>query len=316
MNEKLKIVFMGTPEFAVGILDAIVQHGYDVVGVITAPDKPAGRGQSLKYSAVKEYALANNLKLLQPTNLKNPEFLAELAGLHANLQVVVAFRMLPEVVWRMPKFGTFNLHASLLPQYRGAAPINWAIINGESKTGVTTFFIDDKIDTGAIIHSLETDIQHNESAGDLHDRLQNLGKQAVIDTLQMIENGNVKSKMQRESVELKTAHKLNRENCRIDWSKLPNEIYNLVRGLSPYPAAWTQFRDGDKIWDVRIFEVAPLLEEHSFENGQVVIKDKKMMVAAEGGLIQIVKIQFPGKRAMTPEDLLNGMRFSPAMVAV
>jgi methionyl-tRNA formyltransferase len=173
--EKLRIIFMGTPEFAVGILDTIIKHNYEIVGVITAVDKPAGRGQKVKYSAVKEYALANNLNLLQPSNLKDEQFLSELKSLNANLQVVVAFRMLPEVVWRMPKLGTFNLHASLLPNYRGAAPINWAIINGETKTGVTTFFIDDKIDTGAMILSKETAIDKNENAGNLHDKLMELG---------------------------------------------------------------------------------------------------------------------------------------------
>ncbi|WP_291287846.1 methionyl-tRNA formyltransferase, partial [Flavobacterium sp.] len=191
--EKLRIIFMGTPEFAVGILDTILKNNYDVVGVITAADKPAGRGQKIKYSAVKEYALANNLTLLQPTNLKDESFLAELKALNANLQIVVAFRMLPKVVWEMPSLGTFNLHASLLPNYRGAAPINWAIINGEIKTGVTTFFIDDKIDTGAMILNSEIAIEPEENAGQLHDRLMLLGSETVIETLKVIENGNVKT---------------------------------------------------------------------------------------------------------------------------
>jgi methionyl-tRNA formyltransferase len=198
--EKLKIVFMGTPDFAVGILDTIYRNNYEIVGVITAPDKPAGRGQKVSMSAVKVYALEKNLRLLQPTNLKSEEFLEELRSLNANLQVVVAFRMLPEVVWKMPKLGTFNLHASLLPQYRGAAPINWAIINGESKTGVTTFFIDDKIDTGAMILSKETEIASNETAGELHDRLMHLGSEAVIETLQQIELGNVTTTFKKKKV--------------------------------------------------------------------------------------------------------------------
>src|SRR5690606_9052536 len=202
--ERLRIVFMGTPEFAVGILDTIYQNNYDIVGVITAPDKPAGRGQKIKYSAVKEYALEKNLKLLQPTNLKDENFLAELKSLNANLQVVVAFRMLPEAVWKMPKLGTFNLHASLLPMYRGAAPINWAIINGESTTGVTTFFIDEKIDTGAIILSDSTEIASDENAGSLHDRLMNLGKKTVLETLSRSEKGEVKTTIQTETKELKT----------------------------------------------------------------------------------------------------------------
>src|SRR6478735_6848947 len=214
--EKLRIVFMGTPEFAVGILDTIIKHNYEVVGVITATDKPAGRGQKISHSAVKEYALANNLRLLQPSNLKDEDFLTELKSLNANLQVVVAFRMLPKVVWDMPELGTFNLHASLLPQYRGAAPINWAIINGETKTGVTTFFIDDKIDTGAMILNSETEISPNENAGQLHDRLMNLGCETVIDTLHLIEKGNVATTIQKDSDDIRTAYKLNKENCKID----------------------------------------------------------------------------------------------------
>lgn len=241
--EKLRIVFMGTPEFAVGILDTILQNKYEVVGVITAADKPAGRGQKLKYSAVKEYALANNLTLLQPTNLKDESFLTELKALNANLQIVVAFRMLPKVVWEMPSLGTFNLHASLLPNYRGAAPINWAIINGENKTGVTTFFIDDKIDTGAMILKAETPIAQNESAGELHDRLMLLGSETVINTLALIEKGNVVTTVQQDDSEIKTAYKLNKENCKIDWTKPAAEIHNLIRGLCPYPAAWCFISD-------------------------------------------------------------------------
>jgi methionyl-tRNA formyltransferase len=245
---------MGTPEFAVGILDTILKNNYEVVGVITAADKPAGRGQKIKYSAVKEFAIENNLHLLQPTNLKEEHFLEELRSLNANLQVVVAFRMLPEVVWKMPKFGTFNLHASLLPDYRGAAPINWAIINGETKTGVTTFFIDDKIDTGAIILSRETQIAADESAGGLHDRLMNIGCGAVVETLELIENGDANTTIQKESSEDKTAYKLNKDNCKIDFSKKGIEIYNLIRGLSPYPSAWFTIKDVETEWAVKIYE--------------------------------------------------------------
>ncbi|MEY2739863.1 MAG: Methionyl-tRNA formyltransferase, partial [Bacteroidota bacterium] len=215
--EKLRIVFMGTPDFAVGILDTIYNSNYEIAGVITAPDKPAGRGQKLSISAVKEYALANKLHLLQPTNLKAPEFLSELKALNANLHVVVAFRMLPEAVWKMPKLGTFNLHASLLPAYRGAAPINWAIINGETQTGVTTFYIDDKIDTGAMILRKEIGIGAQESAGELHDRLMHLGSEAVIETLALIENQKVVTTIQDENPKVKTAYKLNKDNCKIDW---------------------------------------------------------------------------------------------------
>ena len=223
--EKLRIVFMGTPEFAVGILDAIIQYNYNVVGVITAADKPAGRGQKLRYSAVKEYALAHGLKLLQPTNLKDVIFLSELKALNANLFIIVAFRMLPKVVWSMPEFGTFNLHASLLPNYRGAAPINWAIINGETKTGVTTFFIDDKIDTGAIILSKEIIISENENAGNLHDKLMILGSEAVSETLSLISHRNIRTTIQKDSSDIKTAYKLDKDNCKIDFSKNVIQIF-------------------------------------------------------------------------------------------
>jgi methionyl-tRNA formyltransferase len=273
--EKLRIVFMGTPEFAVGILDTLINNNYNVVGVITAADKPAGRGQKIKYSAVKEYALANNLSLLQPTNLKDESFLAELKALDANLQIVVAFRMLPEVVWRMPKLGTFNLHASLLPNYRGAAPINWAIINGDTKTGVTTFFIDDKIDTGAMILSSEIEIAPDENAGQLHDRLMHLGSSTVIETLALIEKGNVTTTIQKEDPEIKTAYKLNKENCKIDWTKPTIEIYNLIRGLSPYPSAWCFISDQNEEWNVKIHETKMTVEQHNNATGILICTKKE-----------------------------------------
>lgn len=306
---------MGTPEFAVGILDTIIKNNYDVVGVITAADKPAGRGQKLKYSAVKEYALANNLNLLQPTNLKEESFLQELKSLNANLQIVVAFRMLPKVVWEMPKLGTFNLHASLLPNYRGAAPINWAIINGETKTGVTTFFIDDKIDTGAMILSSETAIDPNENAGQLHDKLMYLGSEAVIKTLELIERGNVSTTVQTESSEIKTAYKLNKENCKIDWTKSASEINNLIRGLSPYPAAWCFFSDKNEEWNVKIYEAKVILEEHNSSIGDILCTKKEMKIAVENGYIQILSLQFPGKKRMTTSEFLNGISFSEAAKA-
>jgi methionyl-tRNA formyltransferase len=308
--EKLRIVFMGTPEFAVGILDSIIKNNYNVVGVITAADKPAGRGQKLKYSAVKEYALANNLTLLQPTNLKEESFLEELKSINANLQIVVAFRMLPKVVWEMPNLGTFNLHASLLPNYRGAAPINWAIINGDTKTGVTTFFIDDKIDTGAIILSSETAIDPNENAGHLHDRLIHIGSKAVIDTLELIEQGNVTTTVQTESAEIKTAYKLNKENCKIDWTKSALQINNLIRGLSPYPAAWCFFSDKNEEWNVKVFESKVIIEQHTFATGSIFCTKKEMKIAVENGYIQILSLQFPGKKKMTTSELLNGISFS------
>ena len=308
--EKLRIVFMGTPDFAVGILDQIVKNNYNVVGVITAADKPAGRGQKIKYSAVKEYALANNLNLLQPTNLKDESFLGELKSLNANLQVVVAFRMLPKVVWEMPSLGTFNLHASLLPNYRGAAPINWAIINGETKTGVTSFFIDDKIDTGAMILSSEIEIAPNENAGQLHDRLMNLGSQTVIDTLNLIEKGNVSTIIQKDHADIKTAYKLNKENCKIDWTKSAAEINNLIRGLSPYPASWCFFTDKDQEWNVKIYDSAIISEQHDYSTGKIISSKKELKIAVKDGFIQILSLQFPGKKKITTAELLNGISFS------
>ena len=308
--EKLRIVFMGTPEFAVGILDTIIKNNFNIVGVITAADKPAGRGQKIKYSAVKEYALANNLKLLQPTNLKDESFLEELKSLNANLQIVVAFRMLPEVVWKMPKFGTFNLHASLLPNYRGAAPINWAIINGDIKTGVTTFFIDDKIDTGAMILSSEIAIASDENAGQLHDRLMRLGSETVAETLALIEKGNVTTIRQKENPEIKTAYKLNKENCKIDWSKPAVEIYNLIRGLNPYPSAWCFISDKNEDWNVKIHEAKMTLEDHNYNIGSLICNKKEMKIAVQDGYIQVLSIQFPGKKKMNTSELLNGSIFS------
>jgi methionyl-tRNA formyltransferase len=308
--EKLRIVFMGTPEFAVGILDTIIQNNYTVVGVITAADKPAGRGQKLKYSAVKEYALANNLHLLQPTNLKDENFLAELKELNANLQIVVAFRMLPKVVWEMPSLGTFNLHASLLPNYRGAAPINWAIINGEEKTGVTTFFIDDKIDTGAMILSTETAIDPNENAGQLHDRLMNIGSTTVIETLALIEKGNASTTIQTDAADIKTAYKLNKENCKIDWTQSAKAIHDHIRGLSPYPASWTLISDKNEEWNVKLYESKILDEEHQLNIGSIICNKKEMKIAVKKGFIQILNLQFPGKKRMTTQELLNGIRFS------
>lgn len=314
--EKLRIVFMGTPEFAVGILDTIIKNNYEVVGVITAADKPAGRGQKIKYSAVKEYALEHQLHLLQPTNLKDEEFLSELKSLNANLQVVVAFRMLPEVVWKMPKLGTFNLHASLLPNYRGAAPINWAIINGETKTGVTTFFIDDKIDTGAMILSKETPISISENAGVLHDRLMELGCEAVTETLDQIENGLVQTTIQEDSSEIKTAYKLNKDNCKIDFTKSGIEIYNLIRGLSPYPSAWCTILDGENEWSVKIYEAKLVAENHNLAIGSILTTKKEMKIAVQNSYLEIISLQFPGKKRMTTAELLNGMTLSDEAKAV
>lgn len=307
----LRIIFMGTPDFAVGILDAMYQNKFNIVAVITAPDRPAGRGQKLKYSAVKEYALEKNLPILQPTNLKEEAFLEELASYQANLQVVVAFRMLPAAVWQMPVLGTFNLHASLLPDYRGAAPINWAIINGETKTGVTTFFIDEKIDTGAIILQKETEIGAQENAGELHDRLMLLGAETVVETLQLIQKEEVKV-IHQPAEDTKTAYKLNRENCKIDFVKTGVEIEQLVRGLSPYPTAWCMLEDRElqQEWMVKIHEVHFEEEDHQLPIGQVITSKKTIKIAVKNGFLNLVKVQFPGKKMMLATEVLNGQRFS------
>ena len=308
---KLRIVFMGTPDFAVASLQKIVEAGYDVVGVITAPDRPAGRGRKLQESAVKKYAVEHGLRVLQPTNLKSEKFLQELRELNANLQVVVAFRMLPEVVWKMPEFGTFNLHASLLPQYRGAAPINWAVINGETETGVSTFFIDEKIDTGEMIFQEKVAVAPDESAGSLHDKLMLTGAELVVKTVKELEKGPVRTSSQKEAQNLKPAHKLDKENTRIDWSKDLNTIYNHIRGLSPYPAAWTMLTNGNDELMIKIYETEKIEMQHDLPTGKIVAEEKEVKVAVEGGFINLLEIQLPGKRKMKIKDLLNGYRFYP-----
>lgn len=308
--EKLRIVFMGTPDFAVGILDEILNKGYEVVGVITAADKPAGRGQKLNESAIKKYALEKGLPILQPTNLKSEDFLKQLKELNANLQVVVAFRMLPKMVWDMPKFGTFNLHASLLPDYRGAAPINWAIINGEEKTGVTTFFLDEKIDTGQIILQQETDILPNETAGELHDKLMVLGAKTVIETLNIIEKNQVVTKNQPVE-DTKTAYKLNKENCRIDWNNSTQKVYDHIRGLHPYPSAWSLLNHNGKELNVKIYSIEKETINHSNLIGKIITDNKKeLKVATKDGYIKILEMQLPGKKRMKMYEILNGTTFN------
>ncbi|APY12679.1 methionyl-tRNA formyltransferase [Seonamhaeicola sp. S2-3] len=302
----LSIVFMGTPDFAVATLKTLVDNDYNIVGVITAPDKPAGRGRKLNESAVKKYAKENNLNILQPTNLKSESFLKELKALNANLQIVVAFRMLPKVVWQMPKYGTFNLHASLLPNYRGAAPINWAIINGETKTGVSTFFIDEKIDTGEMILQEAVAIDPKENAGSLHDKLMTIGSQLVLKTVALIENGTVKTTPQVDTDAIKTAHKLNRDNCKINWNDTIDNIYNLIRGLSPYPAAWCTLINGDDQLDVKIYEVEKEIEPHTMEVGSIISTKNQLKVAVKNGYILVKEIKLPGKRTMHVGALLNG----------
>ncbi|WP_272149439.1 methionyl-tRNA formyltransferase [Tenacibaculum aiptasiae] len=304
----LRIVFMGTPEFAVTILKHLVENDYNVVGVITAVDKPAGRGRKLNQSAVKKYALSQNLPILQPKNLKSEEFQEELKKWNANLQVVVAFRMLPKAVWAMPTYGTFNLHASLLPEYRGAAPINWAIMNGETKTGVTTFFIDDKIDTGEIILQKEVSIECDEILGQLHDKLMHLGAGLVAETVDLIAKGDVNTTKQPE-LEEKSAPKLYPHNCKIDWSKSLDEIYNHIRGLNPYPAAWTTILNGEDEISAKIYGVSKEVVAHELEYGTIVSSKKELKVATKDGYLIIDQIKISGKKLMDSKSLLNGFQF-------
>ena len=309
MNKDIKIVFMGTPDFAVTTLKTILEHNYNVVGVITAPDKPAGRGRKLNESAVKVFAKEKGLNILQPTNLKSEAFLEELKALEANLQIIVAFRMLPKVVWDMPEHGTFNLHASLLPNYRGAAPINWAVINGETITGVSTFFIDEKIDTGAMILQQEIEIDPIENAGSLHDKLMNIGSQLVVDTIKLIETGEVTTTPQPEDAVSKTAYKLNRDNCKIDFTDTIDNIYNKIRGLSPYPAAWCELLNNNEVLDIKIYKAEKEIEVHNLEIGTIISDKSSLKVAVKEGFIKILELKLPGKRNMDVKSLLNGYRF-------
>ena len=302
----LRIVFMGTPHFAVGVLQKLVEHSFNIAGVITAPDKPAGRGRKLSQSAVKEYALSQNLPVLQPTNLKDPHFLKELEALHPNLFIVVAFRMLPKVVWQLPEQGTFNLHASLLPQYRGAAPINWAVMNGEAETGVTTFFIDEKIDTGAIIASETVAIEARETAGSLHDKLMDVGSDLVVRTVQLIQEGKATPQPQPTAESLKEAPKLTSENTQINWQQPAAKIDAFIRGLSPYPTAWTQLRNGEEEWKVKIYDTKLSEEKSTAAPGTLMATKKELKVATQDNNLYIETLQLPGKKKMPARDLLNG----------
>lgn len=315
-KESLRIVFMGTPEFAVESLKAIVEVGYNVVGVITMPDKAVGRGYKLQPSAVKQYALSKGLNVLQPASLKDPLFLEELKALRADLQIVVAFRMLPEVVWNMPPLGTFNLHASLLPQYRGAAPINWALINGEQETGVTTFFLSHEIDTGHIIFREKTSILEEDNAGSLHDRLMAMGAKLVTRTVDAIVEGNVSTLSQSELVDenavLKTAPKIFSETCRIDWDRTATDVCNLIRGLSPYPAAWTELttNEGEGPYRFKLFAAEMVVEEHSLPAGTIRTDNKSYLeVGVADGFIRIKELQMQGKKRMLTAVFLNGFSF-------
>ena len=311
MEKNIRIAYFGTPEFAASQLEAILAAGYEVAVVVTMPDKPAGRGRKIQYSDVKNTALQHGLPLLQPEKLKSPDFLEQLASYQANLFIVVAFRMLPAVVWQMPELGTFNLHASLLPQYRGAAPINFAIINGETETGLTTFFLNEEIDKGAVIMREKTTIRPDETAGELHDELMLLGNKVVVETIQKIETGQVNAQTQEdltEGQELKLAPKITKEFCNIDWSRDCQTVYNHIRGLSPYPAAHTQLvsEEGEiiemKVYSSEIESCKPTLPV-----GSVVTDNKKYLkIALADGFIHLIKVQQAGKKAMPIADFLRG----------
>ena len=299
---------MGTPEFAVASLDALIEAGCNIVGVVTAPDKPAGRGQKVSESAVKQYAVARNLKVLQPEKLKNEEFLSELKALNADLQVVVAFRMLPEVVWNMPPKGTINLHASLLPQYRGAAPINWVLINGERESGVTTFFLKHEIDTGHILFTEKVTLTGMETAGELHDRLMYKGAGLLVKTVKAVESGRYTENPQAqliEGMELKHAPKIFKEDCQIDWHQPAQKIYNLIRGLSPYPTSYTFLQD--KL--LKIFRAEFELTETNEKPGEFLSDGKTFLkAAAADGFVNFKEVQMEGKKRMGIEEFLRGVR--------
>ena len=306
----MKIVFLGTPDFAVASLKATVEAGFDVVGVVTTPDKKAGRGMKLQESAVKKYAIEAGLNVLQPTNLKDEGFLSELKALEADIQVIVAFRMLPEVVWGMPRYGTFNLHGSLLPDYRGAAPINWAIMNGEQETGVSTFFLDAKIDTGEIIDNTIVKIGVDDTAGELHDRLMDVGSGLVVKTIKEIESGNVSTKNQDEILngrQPKLAYKIFKDTCRINWSKSTQEVHNHVRGLSPYPAAFTtlKFPDG-KLLGLKVFKT----QKSDESVGEKLIQTdgkKELFIGCKDGALKVLELQLAGKKRMPVVSFIQGV---------
>ncbi|HSI91252.1 MAG TPA: methionyl-tRNA formyltransferase [Adhaeribacter sp.] len=310
MNQPLRIIFMGTPDFAVPTLQTLVENGKNVVAVITAPDKPAGRGLKLQESPVKQYAVSQNIPVLQPANLKSEFFLEELKSYQADLQIVVAFRMLPEAVWDMPPLGSFNIHASLLPQYRGAAPINWAIINGETETGVTSFFLRHQIDTGDIIFKDKVEILPEDDFGSLYEKMKYAGAKLALKTVEAIEAGTAPSVQQIEAQPLKPARKIFKDTCQIHWDKPATEIHNLVRGLSPYPAAWTIFNGKS----FKIFKTEVLADKNYEAEPGTIFTDQKtfLHVQTSEGVISIPDLQMEGKKRMTVADLLRGYTFKEA----
>ena len=301
----MKIVFFGTPDFAVASLEAINQSNHEIVGVVTSVDKPAGRGKKLQSSSVKKYAEEHNLLLHQPENLKDESFISSLSQLEADLFVVVAFRMMPKIVWSMPKMGTFNLHASLLPQYRGAAPINWAIINGESYTGVTTFLIDDKIDTGNILMYEKAEINPNDNAGTLHDKLMLLGKDLVLKTIDNLQNNSLEpTKQITDGIELKLAPKLTKANTKIDWNESGNVIVNKIKGLSPYPSSWCKIQFTEKTLNFKLFDAS--LSDLKIPAGHMIIKGKNCYVGTDSNAIKLLEVQVEGKIRTSSIDFING----------
>ena len=324
-KEDLRIVYMGTPDFAVEALHQLVEGGYNVVGVITMPDKPAGRGHKIQYSPVKQYALEQNLPLLQPEKLKDEAFVQALREWKADLQIVVAFRMLPEVVWSMPRLGTFNLHASLLPQYRGAAPINWAVINGDTETGITTFFLKHEIDTGEVIQQVRVPIADTDNVEIVHDKLMMLGGKLVVETVDAILNGVVKPVPQEEMAvvgELRPAPKIFKETCRIDWNQPVKKVYDFIRGLSPYPAAWSELVSPEgEVVVVKIFETEKYIRNEGkrcrnsrgcfCKVGSIETDGKKYIkVAVPGGFVSVLSLQLPGKKRLKTDELLRGFRLT------
>ncbi|MDX9694985.1 MAG: methionyl-tRNA formyltransferase [Bacteroidales bacterium] len=310
----LRIVYMGTPEFAVAPLKLLTEQGYNIVGVVTNPDKPAGRGQKIQESAVKQYAKSKNLNILQPEKFKDPEFINQLSNLKADLQIIVAFKMLPEIIWSMPRLGTINLHASLLPQYRGAAPINWAIINGEKTTGLTTFFLQHEIDTGNIIYREEVSISDDDSAGTLHDRLMEKGARLVIKTVDAVIAGNYPQINQAELIEsdkqIKSAPKIFKDDCRINWNQPVESIFNHIRGLSPYPAAWTELygHAGESV-QIKIFDSSKEKTDHHLPAGIIVTDEKNhLKIAVQGGYINILRLQQAGKNPLLINEFLRGFQ--------
>ncbi len=309
---------MGTPDFAVPALDILVKNNYNVVAVVTMPDKPAGRGQQVQQSAVKKYALEHGLHVLQPEKLKSPEFINELQSLKADLQIVVAFRMLPGVVWNMPPLGTYNLHASLLPQYRGAAPINWALINGETETGVSTFKLQHEIDTGSVLFQEKVKLTNETTAGELHDTLMNLGAALLLKTLHAVENGNYELRTQQDILQdmsaLKHAPKLFKENCRINWNEDAIHVHNLIRGLSPYPAAWTLITDFSQEIQVKIFRSFVEQNPHHYTPGTILSDNKSYLkVACGNGFVHISELQLAGKKRLPLMEFLKGFHLRKDM---